>query len=334
MKKKREKKKNKLFLMTIWLLFVAILLATSTYAWFSTNRIVYINSLNVNVRAEGGIEISADALKWKTILAIQDLIDAKSDAYPTCINQIPERLEPVSTGKTLSNGFLNMYHGTAEINEHGNLILSSTKITETNSYGELSNGKFIAFDVFLKTSTPVDLYLTNSSGATYIGDKSVGIENAVRIAFIIEGNTPTSSSLNAIQAMKSGSENTTYIWEPNYDTHTKAAVTNASMIYNINTQENNASIIPYDGIINDFKSKENISVDKATSSNYPELFNKVIVDIKTPKENNDNVKVFSIESGITKVRIYMWVEGQDIDCENNASVGDFSFNVQLTTNRS
>ena len=30
----------------------------------------------------------------------------------------------------------------------------------------------------------------------------------------------------------------------------------------------------------------------------------------------------------------MWVEGQDIDCENNASVGDFSFNVQLTTNRS
>ena len=107
----------------------------------------------------------------------------------------------------------------------------------------MSNGKFIAFDVFLKTSTPADLYLTNSSGATYIGDKSVGIENAVRIAFIIEGNTPTSSSLNAIQAMKSGSENTTYIWEPNYDTHTKAAVTNASMIYNINTQENTASII-------------------------------------------------------------------------------------------
>lgn len=333
MKKKREKKRNKLFLMTIWLLFVAILLATSTYAWFSTNKIVYINSLNVNVRAEGGIEISADALKWKTILAIQDLIDAKSDTYPTCVNQIPERLEPVSTGKTLTNGFLNMYHGTAEINEHGNLILSSTKITETNSYGETSDGKFIAFDVFLKTSTPTDLYLTSSSGATYIGD-SVGIENAVRIAFVIEGNTSTSSSLNAIHTMKSGTENTTYIWEPNYDVHTKAAISNASIIYNITTQENNASIILYDGIINEFKSKENISVDKATSSNYPELFKKVTVDIKTPKENSENVKVFSIEPGITKVRIYMWVEGQDIDCENNASVGDFSFNVQLTTNRS
>ena len=28
----------------------------------------------------------------------------------------------------------------------------------------------------------------------------------------------------------------------------------------------------------------------------------------------------------------MWLEGQDVDCENNASVGEISLNLQLSTN--
>ena len=30
----------------------------------------------------------------------------------------------------------------------------------------------------------------------------------------------------------------------------------------------------------------------------------------------------------------MWVEGQDVDCENNASGTDISYNVQLSTQSS
>lgn len=40
-----------------------------------------------------------------------------------------------------------------------------------------------------------------------------------------------------------------------------------------------------------------------------------------------------LKAGITKVRIYMWVEGQDVDCENNASGGDISFNLQFSSNK-
>ena len=32
-------------------------------------------------------------------------------------------------------------------------------------------------------------------------------------------------------------------------------------------------------------------------------------------------KVFSLKAGITKVRMYMWIEGQDVDCIANASHG-------------
>ena len=38
----------------------------------------------------------------------------------------------------------------------------------------------------------------------------------------------------------------------------------------------------------------------------------------------------TLAEGITKIRVYMWVEGQDVDCENNASGTDIGFNLQFT----
>ena len=37
-----------------------------------------------------------------------------------------------------------------------------------------------------------------------------------------------------------------------------------------------------------------------------------------------------LAAGITKVRVYMWIEGQDIDCENNASGTDITYNIELS----
>ena len=41
-------------------------------------------------------------------------------------------------------------------------------------------------------------------------------------------------------------------------------------------------------------------------------------------------KVFSLKAGITKVRMYMWIEGQDVDCEDDASGLNIAFDLQLT----
>ena len=43
------------------------------------------------------------------------------------------------------------------------------------------------------------------------------------------------------------------------------------------------------------------------------------------------LKTFSLKAGITKMRIYMWVEGQDVDCENTASGGNIIYSLQITT---
>lgn len=336
MKNRSKKRTRKLYFMFLWLLLVALLFGSSTYAWFSTNRSVYINSLNVNVRANGGIEISADAEKWKSVLAIQDLIDAHDDKYPTSTNQIPNRLEPVSTGKEIDSltGFLNMYYGVVEVNQYGNYILESQKIVETESNGEESQGKFIAFDIFIKSQNPTNLYLTTNSGAVSEDEESVGIENSARIAFLIEGNAKDGTNLSTIQNLKNATNATSYIWEPNYDTHTEKAVEHARNVYNVITSTQGGNLIKYDGIISDFNLNQNIDVMNANSNNYPDLFKEVNVDYITEKNFTENKKIFSIESGITKIRIYMWIEGQDVDCEDNASIGNFTFNLQFTSDQS
>ena len=123
--------------------------------------------------------------------------------------------------------------------------------------------------------------------------------------------------------------NRSYIWETNYDVHTENAINHAKNVYDIDTTLDNASRIEYSGIINDISRELNLKVKDANSILYPNLFKKVNIDLATKKNETENKTIFDIERGITKVRIYIWLEGQDVDCENYSSVGNVSINIQF-----
>ena len=42
------------------------------------------------------------------------------------------------------------------------------------------------------------------------------------------------------------------------------------------------------------------------------------------------LSLFKVAAGITKVRIYMWIEGQDYDCEDRASGGSLTYSLQFS----
>ena len=308
------------------------MLSSSSYAWFTSNRIVTINTLNVHVASTGGIEISADGTNWKSVLQLEDLYDVHDTTYITSVNQIPNEMQPVSTSKEVENGFLKMYYGVTENNYDGYYILTSTREHEVEEHGEEATGKFIAFDVFIKAHDDTDLYLTSKSGVTYVGENKSGIAAATRIAFVNEGTLPVGSDLANIQAMKGATMDTVYMWEPNYDVHTATGVSNARDVYGITTTENNATRIIYDGVRSEISSTDEVLLTNSKASMYPNFFRTVNVDYYTKEEFTDFVQVFSLKGGITKIRIYMWIEGQDVDCENNASFADINFDVQLTVN--
>lgn len=331
----KEVDKKKIAYLLFLLLLTGVLLSTSTYAWFTTNRVVSVNTLNVKVQAEGSLEISVDGTNWKPGINQDEIIAAHTTNYPSSTNQLPSVIEPVSTSGGLDGtGFMQMYLGEVKSNDNGDYIITSKKSVETESNGDTSDGKFVAFDIFLKTTEAKDLYLTNESKITYNGDTSTGTENAMRVAFIIEGNTSAGDSLANIQALRTTDTNNVYIWEPNYDTHTPNGVTNARDVYGITTSLTGAARLTYDGVISEITEAENITLGNAKANNYPTKFATVNPKITTPTGNGAYQLLFNLQAGITKMRVYLWLEGQDVDCENNASVGDLAFTLQFSTNPS
>ncbi len=332
-KKEENKEKNKIFLLLFLLFMTLIMFSTTSYAWFSANRMVTIDTLNIKVSTVGGIDISADGINWENSINTEKLIDVKTTTYTTNTNQLPLYLEAVSTGGNVDGtGLLEMYYGITNNTAVGDdYYLSATKDIEEFGYGVLSNGNFIAFDIFLRTTSDKDLYLTTDSNVTYGGeDLSTGIENTFRIAFLDEGTTAIDESINVIQALKEAT--TAYIWEPNYDTHTENGSLNATNIYGINVTTTGANRLPYDGVITNISRDDNILLQDANATLHPDKFKTVNIDCATIKNRTDFTKVFSINTGITKYRIYVWIEGQDVDCENNAAIGDANLYLQLSTN--
>ena len=331
-KERRKRRKYRLLILLLLLLGTGAMLATSTYAWFTSNKTVSVNSIKVNIDAKNGIQISADGTNWKSIVQTSDLTGVHATTYTSSVNQIPSTLEPVSTaGIPDENGRLPMYYGTIATSEssqnNGQYILTATKSNEVDG----SSGQFIAFDLFFKVDKDTQVYLTTNSGVKTEDVTDTGIKNASRIAFVNLGNTAAGSSISTIQGLNAGTGSQVYLWEPNYDVHTAAGVANARDVYGKTTTETGGSVLPYSGIIKEISSSNDVLLGEATQEKHSTLFKDVTPTYTTINGFSDYEQIFTLTSGITKYRIYMWVEGQDVDCENNASGGSITFDIQIST---
>lgn len=347
---KKTQKKSSLKSLILVLLLTAVLLVVSTYAWFTANREVQVSNIEVNVEAQNGIEISVDGYTWKTILTVEDLKNA-SATYAAAVNQIPITLQPVSSsGAINAEGRQLMYYGNVTPDEdaysdtYGQYILTSEAQTDANG----TNGNYVAFDIFLKldsatATTPV--YLNSRSGITVPESSTdTGLKNSARISFINEGSVATAniSDVAAIQALKSQTNALTnstnaYIWEPNCNIHTASGISNAFTYYGKSIQADSI-LTSYDGLNTTFATKIALSnakvmVDDTQTDGVDEstFFKTVTPNLQTNVNNTAQTNLMTLSSGVTKIRVYFWIEGQDVDCENNASGSKITLNLDLTT---
>lgn len=328
MKKQNTKKRRKILLSLLVIAFVGIVLTASTYTWFTANTTVTVEQMDVNVAASNGLQVSVDAINWKTLITADDIKGAGT-TYATAVNQIPTQpSEPVSTIGEIdpATGFMKMFKGVIESNDAGNYILTATQ--EKEAHGK-ADGKFIAFDLFFQVNQDTPLYLTSNSSVKALNTSS-GIENAGRVAFIEQGNSPAGTAAATVQALKAADNTGLKLWEPNYDVHTAAAVKNASDNYGITTTQTGGTLLPYHGVKADITK----TADIALNSTKEEFFAPVTPTNTSPAAgipSDAYSSLMTLKAGITKMRIYMWVEGQDVDCENNASGGSLAFNLQFSS---
>lgn len=348
MSKKTKASKKRLNSMLMILLLTALLLVMSTYAWFTANRTVNIDALDVKVATSSGLQISADGVTWKTVLAKTDLQNAYN-TYNGVVNQLPAIMAPVSSALTVgTNGRIEMFYGNVATDmttgsaTYGEYLLTTTKQTDVASEkvtpeqleaNEYAKGYYMAFDVFLKVETIAatdGFYMSGSVTDTK------GLANAARIAVVQSNSTANVDADKAtVQGISMDGASVT-AWEPNADSHTLNAVNNAAALgsawgQGTIAQGENNPVVAYDGALkataDDSKS---VVLNKATATDNGDYFKKV-----EPKTSNKS-GVPSIEmtkklaAGITKCRIYLWVEGQDVDCENNASGTDLIYNLSFS----
>ncbi len=348
-----EKKshKKRAILLLLLLLITGFLLTTSTYAWFTSNTNVQVSNIQVNVSTQNGIQLSADAINWKSIISTTDLKSAYT-TYTAATNQLPETMEPVSTALNIENDYFKMFYGIVDTNDDGDYIITAEDVSTVsdnstngtgNDDGDGTKGKFVMFDLFFKLDgtkdTITNIYMTSGSNVTVPGsDTDTGIKNASRVAFINLGETESSNTAATAQAITGGTDK--YLWEPNYDFHTATGVNNAVQVYKmsadtVKTGADNERIA-YDGINSVIEAADNVKLGEANSSHGTAgtKFTTVTPSYTTKASftGDEYVDFFTLKAGyVTKVRVYFWIEGQDVDCENGASGGNIVLNLAFST---
>lgn len=294
-------KNKKVMLAFLMLLVTAVALTTASYAWFTANTAVSLGNLDVNVTASNGIQVSMNATSWKSTLTTNEI---KTTGYLNNKNQFPTTLNAVSTVGSTTTGQFDMFYG--ELAENG--TLSTTLLEEPQSNDA---AKYVAFDLFIKSSVDKTIKLNTGSGVTAVNAANsegtindTKLKSSSRIGFLKQGTDSTNTPATAI-ALAGGTKDTQVIWEPNADDHTTTAI-------GLGAVQGEAKA--YSGVKAEGTALSLESLDT-------EHFAAVSTKTSTVGNLPTDTTVFNITAGITKVRIYIWIEGQDIDCENSASLG-------------
>lgn len=320
MKLEKEYKSKNFNLMLLVTLFLGVLLIVSTYAWFQATLDVQVRFVNLVVSKKNGLFISLDGIDFGSSVEISEesLINNLKRTYPGNTSQWASGgLYPVSSnGIPDSNtSIFEFYRATSfEIDQiTGKRYLSTRKTPESG----INNKKnYIAFDIFLKniTGSPVSDNLYIDEGTNVIVEEGnteqiEGLINSVRMGFVKIGSVSNDATVDEIQNIECNNNCEMVIYEPNATKHTELSIQRAEK-YDIKLL--NGQYYPTLAITGNLDFYE---INDVVKGNPAENF--------TLQETRVDIErsIFEIPDGITKVRIYIWLEGQDIDSLETRSEG-------------
>ena len=361
----------------------ALLLATSTYAWFTGLQDVNVSPFEVEIAAADSLELSLNGKDWTTTLTFNK-DDLKTKSYgEDSFNWPSDGLFPISTVGELDTDSSRMvlYEKSSLTTTPGGYRLMANKINNLTGAregsAENSQDGFVAFDLFIKNYSGTQYYEENKveneeaiyldyTSAVNIAESGVaesGIQNSVRVAFAQIGRVSAYENQQDVITGLTCAGGTTgstgicrkaTIWEPNDLNHVATAikyyenscsqrkeegndVTTADS-YNVGTACKSVTdgaykktyairdVIDYNNNVDIYDGDDFNGYDKSTysASNTGGLLEEY--DYFTDSEKNKKGVLRPsfmtlAPNSITKVRVYIYIEGQDIDNFDYAAVG-------------
>ena len=367
MSKRTKESKKRISALVLLIAFTAILLITSIYAWFSTQKDVTITNLTGKVEVAETLEISLDAEEWGHEIDVSDanLAGANHKAWSATANVVPEYLIPASTTGTYTGtnayneGTLTLYRGESPTTKK---LTNIAAVTESSTNADTTG--YYAFDIFLRDTTNTEKTGYDASTATTLqlnsnsscvisasgGNAGFGLENCVRVGFALMDATVPDTTIEKTDITDALCANTVKvkdvaIWEPYSNAHTtyivrsnnKLNYTTINNTFAASTQFKtfavNGQVTGSSSVIDniyDWNQADTYGLSiqntvqttqtTAAGANYVKGQNKEGVQNLTSV--NDTTARFKITPNkISRIRVYLWLEGQDVDCTNWATHG-------------
>lgn len=303
--------KKRAFVSAIAMLIVsAIVLTSSTFAWFSMSKEATVEKMDLTVSSPEGIQISANASAWTASLTNDDFFNEESTsrykAYDGNTNLMPKDLIPVSSyfGE-YKDGAANFFKATLDDTGYATV----TAVEQTAGNDDVAG--LVAFDIFFKVANETKVYFGTSE---FTDESSSDILTALRVAFSEMGNTSSTVAADAISC-KSPAADKSYMYEVDTENRSADAVTNGNSTGYIQTK-----------YVGSTQASFNVSADKILTNGFCK--EAACTEIKSTAADTD--KSFTLQAGVTKMRIYIWVEGNDIDCRNSVAGAALSVALKFT----
>lgn len=300
--------------------FIGVLFIFCTYAWFYASLNVRVEFFNMVVTNNSGLFVSLDGIDYGSSVEISrdSLFNNLNDKYPNHTNQWASRgLFGVSTNGLSSptNSKFDVYTAT-EISYRGEGNRKRYITTELSSEDKPNTANvYVAFDLFLKnvSGSPYtdNLYLADGT-SIYFEDEETdsyadGSLNSMRIGIVKMGSTSSKSDINTIQNLTCDDTCEMLIFEPNNTSHSDESIERAKK-YGITIKKGEA--MPTYAVI---KERENLIFESGhEGTGYP-LDTEHLKLQETITSTSMEDPIFEIPNGVTKVRIYVWIEAQDVD---------------------
>lgn len=329
MEQKKEKRRIPHFTRRAKFIFLIVFLSSvalsfATYAWFSASLNVKIKFFDVKVSTDTGLFISLDGIHYSDSVEISrdSIIKDLKAYYPNHTNQwAANGLWSVS-----SNGIPNSNVGKFAVFEgqmdkykdkarRGIRYINTVRMTEDKAY---EFGQFISFDIFLKnvSGSPKKDNLYIGAG-TYVDfddtadeetiEKMQDIMNSMRIGIVRIAETGLKTDVFTVQNLQCNHGCQSFIFEPNGTYHNSESIEAAEAL---NIPLVDGTYVPTYGVIAEGKYLDHksgfVNSGVALDTDHFALQH-------TLSEDDFETPIFQIPNGIVKARVYLWIEGQDID---------------------
>lgn len=300
--------RTKLIISFYVLLFLLIISVAATYTWFSLTKTPQVSDLSMYVTSRSGLELALqpDSEEWGAQLSFLDMVNESAPLRPV----------------TWSNGSFYI----PEYGFDGRLSGRYKPLDREND----QSGFYILGTFYARTAEDVKVSLSKAphlesgvsgSGTYLIGapvwdgenlchqNAGFGAENAIRIGIEI---ITLDSDLKRVENSRRF-----FIYEPNANIHKDA-------------EDEYIETMNFNGTAPLISSDRLILQEGSTWSEATPVQNGV--QIYTIGDFQTSTQLFSLKANEkAEIRLYLWLEGQDVDCTNEIQSAQLIGNIQFET---